>query len=174
MEKPSAVKQFDALYLGGYALVVIGGVLSVSTMRAAMSAAGLPAAAGPVLYGSTLFGVVIVGLLWFFTSPKHSNVAKWIALVFVVLGILGSLRSLVGPATEINGAVITVNRTALLLGLVGQICQAIGLSRLFTPAGKAWMGQTAPADRYPATGAVGVAPARDPYAPDQPPYPPAR
>ena len=117
--KPQSIQMFDRLYLGALALGVLNSAFFFEDMMAMLEADPAVAEAG---FGAGFFiatmamGIAISLLLWFFTSPKRSVIAKWILVVLTAIGIVQvpfSLQDL--PTPQI---VTTLIITAMQLGAV--------------------------------------------------------
>lgn len=71
--------------------------------------------------------MMIIFVLWYFVAVKASKVAKWILVVFFVLGVLGTVRSLEGTPMSI-----------LVFTLGYYLAQGIAVFFLFRPDSIAW------------------------------------
>lgn len=138
--RPNSIIMFERLFLASLALGLIG--FAISYEEATAMVANDPAAmqlglGSEFLIGATLFGYAIYLLLWFLIARKASNVAKWILVVFTVLGVLAALPSLGGPWGLAN-----------LLALAVYVLGVAAVVYLFRQDARAWFkgkGQADPA-----------------------------
>lgn len=73
------------------------------------------------LVGTTVFSLAVMLLLWYFVSRRASNIARWILVVFTLLGLLflpGSLGLFGTLAT-----ILTLAITALQLAAIYYLFQ---------------------------------------------------
>ena len=136
MERPASIQQFDKIYLGAYAVGLVNTALSWRATSDQMLDAGQPTWLLPL---STAFGFAITLLLWYFIAQRGSIVAKWIAVVLMVVALLASAFAFAMgryPA-GISG----------VLGVVSMVLQVIAIWLLFRSDTKAWFREKpAPAD----------------------------
>jgi uncharacterized membrane protein YeiB len=129
--RPKSIQRFDIFYLAALALGLVNTALSWNTTMATMQAeASTAAIATPVMLGSLVIGFGISLLLWFFTSRKRSTIAKWILVVFFVLGVLSLLFTLMNG--QFPGGLPGV------LSVVATVLQAAAIFMLFQPDAVAW------------------------------------
>ena len=127
--KPQSIRMFDYFYLGALALGVVNFFLSIGDTRAQLAADPSTAGLGEgFLYGSIAFSVLISLLLWYFVSRRASNVAKWILVVFFVIGVL-----------FIPSSLATLSTVPMLLTLVTTALQAVAVFYLFRADAKAYL-----------------------------------
>ena len=102
--------------------------------------AATAAIATPVMLGSVIVGFGISLLLWFFTSRMRSNIAKWIIVIFFVIGVLSLVFTILNGSSPagIPG----------ILSILSTVLQAVAVFMLFKPDAVAWFkGQpTGPAE----------------------------
>ena len=132
--RPVSIVNFERCYLGAFVLGLLNTALSWSTTRAAFAASPQAALLGgwffPVM---TLIGFAITLSLWFFIARKGSAVAKWIATVLVVLGVMGSVFTfLFRTYPQSLSGIISVATLVL---------QVIAIVMLFRPDTKKWFGE---------------------------------
>lgn len=129
--RPKSIQRFDMFYLGALALGLVNTALSWNaTMERLNAEAATAAIATPMMVGSVAIGFGISLLLWFFTSRMRSTIAKWIVVVFFVLGVLSLLFSLLnGQFPGGIGAAVSV---------IAIILQAVSVYMLFQPDAVAW------------------------------------
>lgn len=126
--RPHSITMFDKLFLGSLALGVVNSLLSYGQMRDVIAADPMLAGSGTgFIIGSIVFSLGLSLLLWYFISRRASNVAKWILVVFTVLGLL-FLPSSLGMFGTLS-TVLTLAVTAL---------QIAALVFLFRPDAKAF------------------------------------
>lgn len=149
--KPESIRRFDLFYLGSIALSLVGSLVSYNSMVAQMeartAAAGMQLGSGVVI-GTVALSVAISLLLWFLVSRKAIVIAKWIIVLFFVLGLISTL-GVAGSPGLLSGEwtlLKTISAVVLLL-------EAGAVYYLFQPDAKAWFAGT-PSDD-------GADPARD-------------
>lgn len=136
--RPQSIIMFERLFLASLALGVLGLILSYGQI--ADLATSDPGMQQLGLGSGFLIGVVAVSyavylLLWFLIARRASNVAKWILVVFTVLGVLSALPSLTGSWN-----------VTLLLSLAVYALEIAAVVYLFQPDAKAWLGGKGQAD----------------------------
>ena len=134
--RPRSIVNFERCYLGAFVLGFVNTVLAWSDTQATIAASDAGAAfGGSFLIVTTALGFAITLALWYFIARRGSAVAKWIATVFLALGVLGLVFALLMrtyPA-GIGGVV----------GIVTTVLQAVAISFLFRADTKPWFGETA-------------------------------
>ena len=142
--RPHSIIMFERLFLASLVLGALGVLLSYQ------EAVGLVAndpgmqqfGLGSGVISGFVIGVVTVSyaiylLLWHLIARRASNVAKWILVVLMVLGLLSALPGLTG----------TWNST-FVLSLVVYALEILAIVYLFRPDAVAWFdgkGQADPA-----------------------------
>jgi hypothetical protein len=131
--KPTSIRRFDFLYLASIALSVVTYFLSYDPMVESMQAR--TAAAGVQLGGGTVIVVMVLSigvslLLWWLASQRRAVVAKWIIVLFFVLGLTGIPGLIAGGWTLLK----TLSALNLLL-------EAAAVFYLFQPDAKAWFAE---------------------------------
>jgi hypothetical protein len=130
MIRPQSIVWFERCFLGAIGIGLMNSALSLSKIQEAVAATpGAGALPGGFLIGTMVVGIVINLLLWYFAARRGSNVAKWIIIVFFVLGLLSVSRTFVSGV-----APPTMN----VLAYVALALQAAGVYLLFRPDAKAW------------------------------------
>lgn len=95
-----------------------------------------------IMVGSLVGGVIINLLLLFFIARKGAEVAKWIFIIFFVLGVLGVVRGLASPTVQIS-------MMTHILSIVQILIEAYCVWLLFRPDAVAWFkGERAPSDLH--------------------------
>jgi hypothetical protein len=129
--RPASINRFDQLYLGALALGIINTIIAYDETMAQLEADPAVAAvgmAGPgFIIGVSAFSFGISLLLWYFIARRASTVAKWILVVFTVIGLIG-----------IPFALITTPLMQSIITLVIAAMQVAALWFLFRPDAKAW------------------------------------
>lgn len=139
--RPKSIQRFDIFYLGALALGLISTAIGWNaTMERMQADAATAAIATPVMLGSVIVGFGISLLLWFFTSRMRSNIAKWIIVIFFVIGVLSLVFTILNGSSPagIPG----------ILSILSTVLQAVAVFMLFKPDAVAWFkGQpTGPAE----------------------------
>lgn len=128
--RPESIRRFDLFYLGA---LVVSAFASFMGYGAAMQQAEAQAAASGVEINSTLvigslaFGILISLLLWYLVSRKGFAIAKWVIVLFFLIGLV----SLPGI---FRGGLATFET----ISLVSLALQAVAIWYLFQPDAKAW------------------------------------
>lgn len=129
--RPASITMFDRLYLGSLVLGLINFALSYDNTMAQLKAdpvvADVGMASPGILWGGLALGMAISLLLWFLISRKASNVARWILVVFTVIGVI-SLPLSLGQLPLLQ----------LVTTLVVTGVQAAAVYFLFRPDAKPW------------------------------------
>lgn len=136
--RPKSIVMFERLFLASLALAALNFALSYEDAAALIAndaGAQKMGLGGGFLIGVTAVSTAIYLLLWFLVARMASNIAKWILVVFVGLGVLSALPALTG----------TWNAT-LVLSLVVYALEVLALVYLFRPDAKAWLGGEKRAD----------------------------
>ncbi|MEP3224775.1 MAG: hypothetical protein ABJO01_02280 [Parasphingorhabdus sp.] len=127
--RPQSIIIFERLFLTSLVLGMINAFLTWDVTMTALAADPTTATLGVgFIYGVLAFSFVINILLWFFIARKASKVAKWILIVFFVIGLAGLPSSL--TSLPILNAAIAVAITVM---------QGIGLFLLFRTDAKKWL-----------------------------------
>lgn len=131
--RPPSIVGFERAYLAAIALSLLNALLNWDAMVAplddpAMRATGLDS---NFVLISLAVGTAIALLLWYFIARRASNVAKWIYLVLLTLGLLGMVMNLANPAIPKD--------IVMLLSAIGALLQLYGGWLLFQPDAKAWL-----------------------------------
>lgn len=139
--RPQSIVMFERLFLVALAGSLLGFVLTYDEVMGTL--AGDPAlqeiglGSGFVL-GITAASFAIYLLLWYLIAHRASNVAKWILVVFTVIGVLAMVPSLAGPWDAMQ-----------LLSLAIYALEIAAVVLLFRADAVAWLKGKPPAD--PAT-----------------------
>ena len=133
--RPESIRRFDMLYLGSIVLSVVGYFMSydamVGQMKAQTVAAGIELGSGVVI-ATMAVGIAISLLLWFLVSRKASTIAKWIVVLFFVVGLLSAAG--VWTPSLFSGAWTLLKTVSALVLLL----EAAAVYFLFQPDAKAW------------------------------------
>jgi hypothetical protein len=137
--RPNSIILFERLFLASLALSAIASVISYDAVLAelnrdpAMEQLGL---GGGFVIGMLALGMAIYLLLWFLIVRKASNVAKWVLVVFVAIGLLSFAASLPSFTLDVNS----------LLALASYALEVAGVACLFRSDAVAWLRGERPAD----------------------------
>ncbi|MXO60420.1 hypothetical protein GRI89_12820 [Altererythrobacter salegens] len=136
--KPESIRKFDMFYLGSLAISVVSIIVGYDALVAEVAAEG--EASGMALGQVWAIGAVVIGLaisllLWWLTSSKRLSIAKWIIVLFFVLGLIGL------PGTLADGLTMLE-----IIGLVSVAAQATAIWYLFRPDAKEWFAGSSPVD----------------------------
>ena len=133
--RPQSIVNFERCYLGAFVLGLVNTALAWSATSAAFAGSPQAAMMGSwFLTATTLIGFAITLALWYFIARKGSAVAKWIAVVFMVLGLIGVAITLL-TGTFPAGVSGTI-------GIITTMLQVIAVTFLFKPDAKIWFGET--------------------------------
>lgn len=125
--RPQSVERFELLFLMSLGLGVVMAALNFDQVAAT-------AGAGFVLIVTATTLLVMVGLvLW--ASRKGSNIARWILLVFAVLGAVAYVPTVPQLWAE--------NLILPLVSAVQILLQVAGIYFVFRPDAKPWFQKTA-------------------------------
>ena len=128
--RPESVIMFERLFLlslavsAGSALVGYDEMMRAVTGDPAMQRLGLGSG---FLLGAMAASFAIYLLLWYLIAHKSSNIAKWILIVLVAIGLATVPMSLTGALT-----------TPLLLNLAVYALEVASLVYLFRADARAW------------------------------------
>jgi len=139
--RPKSIVMFERLFLASLVLGALGVLLSYQKLTDL--AANDPGMRQLGVGSGFLVGVVIASyavylLLWYLIARGASNVAKWILVVFTVLGVLFALPGLAGAWDSTSA-----------LSLVVYALEILAVVYLFRPDAKEWLAGKGQAD--PAT-----------------------
>ncbi|WP_373492201.1 hypothetical protein [Parasphingorhabdus sp.] len=132
--RPASIRKFEILFLASLLVGLIGTVMTWNATVTQFQAA----AGGVELNPAILVGILVVVyainlLLWYLAAHRASNVAKWILVVFMLIGLIGLPAIFVGPMTVPEGIV-----------LLSTVLQVIAVGFLFVAESKSWFsGNTA-------------------------------
>jgi hypothetical protein len=139
--QPKSIQRFDIFYLGSLAVYIAGFFLgyddTVALTRQQYAEAGLNLDPSMWIAIAFAIGLGISVLLWWLVSSRGSNIAKWILVVFLVLGVLVMLfaysTGAAGPLTLATG-----------LSLLSTALSAVAIFYLFKPDAKEWLERERP------------------------------
>ncbi len=132
MDRPQSIIWFERLYLGGVAVGLANTVFNWSSIQEQVAATPNSEMLPSWFMSATIaIGIGINLLLWYFVAMRGSVVAKWIVVVFFVLGLLGVVQTMVSGATTGSSTII---------GSVVLALQAGAVFMLFRPDTKSWFG----------------------------------
>jgi len=130
--KPAAIKQFDWLYLGAFAVTVIQTVLNYDAlkleMQSELAATGAQGASDIALIGGLVISLIVTLTLWFLISVKRVEVVKWLIAIFAAWGAISFLLSVSTSSFDIGS----------ILGAIVAVMNIVAAYLLFTPGAKAW------------------------------------
>lgn len=129
--KPESIRKFDLFYLASVAVTVVTLFIGYDAIvaRTGEEGASQGVVLGPgVAIGAFVIGLLISLLLWWLVSAKRMALAKWIIVVFFVIGLFG-LPSALGNGITLLEAV----------NLLAMALQAAAIWFLFRPDAKAYL-----------------------------------
>ena len=131
--RPRSIVNFDFAYLGSLLVGLINTAVTWQDTTAQVSVQRAMATLGtwyPYAVFAFSFGISL--LLWYFTSPRASVVAKWILVVLTSIGVALTAMSIAAafPAT-LSGALIVLSA----------VLQIIAMVYLFRPDARAYFGE---------------------------------
>ncbi|MXO86911.1 hypothetical protein GRI38_12820 [Altererythrobacter aurantiacus] len=128
MTRPDSIRMFEKLFLASIALGIVNMIISFGDTQATLADDPATAQLGS---GFAIFiGLFVLGvnlLFWFFIARKASNIAKWILVVFTVLGLV-----------MLPGTLATLSGFALILSLLVTALQLAAIVFLFKQDAKEW------------------------------------
>lgn len=136
--RPQSIVMFERLFLASLVLSVLSFLMDYGTMTEMMQN---DAAARQLGLGTGfMVTVAVVGyalylLLWYLIARRASNLAKWILVVFVALGVITLLGTL--------SSTWTVSK---IIGLAVYALEIAAIVHLFRPDAKAWLSDKGAAD----------------------------
>jgi hypothetical protein len=129
--RPASIVKFQWLYLAYMIVSLLVAVMGWDAMTAQVSADPRTAVLGrAALLGLTALNYVILLLLWYFAAFRASNVARWIATVFLLLAVALAAKSWIGAGFSTS--------TGNLLATLGLLLDAAAIWMLFRPDAAAW------------------------------------
>ena len=130
--KRAAIKQFDWLYLGAFAVTVIQTVLNYEAlkleMQSELAATGAQGASDIALIGGLVISLIVTLTLWFLISVKRVEVVKWLIAIFAAWGAISFLLSVSTGSFDAGS----------ILGAIVAVMNIVAAYLLFTPNAKAW------------------------------------
>jgi hypothetical protein len=136
--RPQSIVLFDRLFLASLVLALINAVLAYPTLVEEVEAD--PALAqiggGPIVIGVVLASLLIPLVLWYFISRRASNIAKWLLVALVAIGLF------FGNFSFSDGLTLPA-----VLGLVVTLLQVVAIVMLFRADARAWLEGDGAADR---------------------------
>lgn len=128
--RPKSIIQFEQVYIAMIVVGLISTALNWNTAVAQLAANPMTAQFGPgFLIGSAVVGLVVNLLLLYYVARKASVVAKWIVVVFTVVGVLFALPGLFSNVLPPLVGILTV---------VSIVLSVIAACLLFRPDANAW------------------------------------
>lgn len=128
---PRSIVQFSWIYLASIVVSLVTAFYALYVLQTTveeLSGQGLDGTVSAVLVIMIfVFGVLVPLILWACVVFLASKIAKWIVVIFSVLGILNTLASMPNPFT-IFGA----------LGLITTVLTILAVLLLFMPDADAW------------------------------------
>ena len=136
--RPQSIVRFEQAYLASVLIGLINLFVSWNTKFATMENdprfGGNPQmveTGQSMMIGMAGLGVILSLLLWYFAARRGSEVAKWILVVLLIIGVIGLLSAItqiavVGP--------LSAGLTVLAFAL-----NAYAVWQLFRPDATAWM-----------------------------------
>ena len=135
--RPQSIVVFDRLFLASLVLALINAVLAYSTLVEEVEAD--PALAqiggGPIVIGVVLASLLIPLVLWYFIAHRASNIAKWLLVALVAIGLF------FGNFSFSDGFSLPA-----IFGLVVTLLQVVAIVMLFRADARAWLEGDAPAN----------------------------
>ena len=141
MTRPVSILRFERAYLVGWAidflLVVLTWNGSMAVLESSMvGAAGSMSYLVQIVAVFTAVSVLLPLIIWYFTAPRGSAVAKWIIVILFVLGVLGTLLGL------LQGAALLA--PIPLISLLALALRGYGVAMLFRPDAQPWFAGAEP------------------------------
>ena len=137
MQRPISIVQFERCYLGALVLGLVNTAVGwnerMQLVQVQQAQGMMGGAFVPVMLGAALFGAAITLLLWYLTARKGYVGAKWVVVVFYVLGLLALLLSVVqGTLPRGVPGILTV---------VVWVLNSVATWLLFRPDARRWFGE---------------------------------
>ena len=132
--RPRSIILFERIFGFTILLGIVAGIWAWVHWSSMLPLGSPPQAAAmmPVIMaGSLIGGVVINLLLLFFIARKGAEVAKWIFIIFFVLGLLGVVRGLAGTTVQVSPLTHVLSIAQILI-------EAYCVGLLFRPDAVAW------------------------------------
>ncbi|HET8612729.1 MAG TPA: hypothetical protein VFL92_08185 [Sphingomonas sp.] len=146
--RPQAIVRFEQLYIISLILSVVSAVWSYMRLSIVLPT-DAPRALVPVtMIVATAIGLIIGILLLYFIARRGSEIAKWIFIIFFVIGVIGFIR-LLASFGAITHVAPMVSAVTLGIALIQIVLQAVCVWLLFRPDAKAWFkGARTPEDLH--------------------------
>jgi len=137
MTRPPSIRRYERLYLASFVLGLVASAVSWSQRSAVLHANPILAKAEWILPTTQAMSIAIALLLWYFTARRPSIVAKWVVVVFAVIGALSILLSLgtLAMARAVNGTTLSLSVLANALYIAAAVM-------LFKFDAQLWFGET--------------------------------
>lgn len=123
--RPTSIIWFERLYLGAIMLGLVNLFVSWESTMEIMRADPNAAAFGEGGLAGMMIGIFAVSfmitlILWYFAARRASTVAKWIVVVFFVIGLLSLPNAIaIGQFRGLQGLLLTIawimNATAIFM-----------------------------------------------------------
>lgn len=105
--KPASIKKFDILYLGSFAIGLVGSALmfqsALEQTNADLIAAGNPPVSGGTLMVMMASGLVVGLILWFLVSRKRIEFVKWLIALIVGASVVSMIISVTNNGISLAG-----------------------------------------------------------------------
>ena len=137
MNRPPSIVWYERLYLASFVLGLVASATSWAQRSAILRANPILAKADWILPATQALSIAIALLLWYFTARRFNIVAKWVVIVFAVIGALSILLSLGTVAMGRAG-----DGTTLSLSVLANALYIGAAVMLFKFDAQLWFGET--------------------------------
>lgn len=139
MHRPRSIIWFERFFWGSILIGFLSAGFAWNDIAREIESDAVSSTTG-IVFLAIIFAITI-GIsiaFWYFIARRGSNIAKWIYTVWMGLGSLWTLVTLVDPAA-VRGAALAASLISTLLTLASIAC-------LFRPDAAAWLTGKAPVD----------------------------
>ncbi|MGV1683069.1 hypothetical protein [Sphingopyxis sp. NJF-3] len=133
MNKPESVRIFDRLFWASTLIGVLNFLFSLDETSEKFARTPEFAAAGfgvGFIIATFAVSTMLNILIWYFISARASKIAKWILIVFFVVGLFSIVRNFNNP--------IAPHGLAFGVMMILTVMQGVGIYMLFRPDSLDW------------------------------------
>ena len=131
--RPKSIVLFERVLLAALAIDLVNNLMNWSMISERLTDSWIPPSSVMVL-GVALLPVIVGLIFWYFITRRRSRVAKWLMTLFVAIGVMGFVMTLMQAGDEALSPLV-------ILAGISEAMKVFAVSRLFTREAKEWLGQ---------------------------------
>ena len=131
--RPKSIVMFERVLLAALAIDLVNNLMNWEMISESLTDSWIPPSSVMVL-GVALLPVIVGLIFWYFITRRRSRVAKWLMTLFVAIGVMGFVMTLMRVG---SGALTPL----VILAGISEAMKVFAVSRLFTREAEDWLGQ---------------------------------